>query len=76
MDINMPVMNGIEATREIKAAHPAVVVISLSMHDAGQMAEAMGKSGADQYLSKGENASTLCAAIRSIKWDSRSEKAA
>ena len=67
MDVNLPIMNGIEATREIKTQQPGVTVICLSMHDVGQMAEAMAKAGADLYLSKGEAANTLCAAIRSCK---------
>jgi DNA-binding NarL/FixJ family response regulator len=75
MDINLPIMNGIEATREIKSQQPGVVVICLSMHDVGQMAEAMAKAGADLYLSKGEAASTLCAAIRSAKRHAETRKA-
>jgi len=67
MDINLPTMNGIEATRAIKAQQPGVVVIALSMHDGSQIVEAMAQAGADSYVSKAEAASALCAAIRAGK---------
>ena len=67
MDINLPTMNGVEATRAIKAQQPGVVVIALSMHDGSQIVEAMAQAGADSYVSKAEAASALCAAIRAGK---------
>ncbi|HET6673891.1 MAG TPA: response regulator [Nitrospiraceae bacterium] len=52
MDVNMPGMNGIEATRAIKSAKPAVVVIGLSIQNAGQVATAMKEAGASAFLNK------------------------
>lgn len=52
MDINMPGMNGLEATRAIKAAHPEVKVIVLTVSDDEQHLFEAIKSGAEGYLLK------------------------
>jgi DNA-binding NarL/FixJ family response regulator len=52
MDINMPEMNGIEATRLITAAHPDVVVILCSTYDASDLPSGTAASGASGYLNK------------------------
>ena len=52
MDINMPEMNGIEATRQITTAHPAVVVILCSTYDATDLPPAASASGATAYVNK------------------------
>jgi CheY-like chemotaxis protein len=63
MDINMPEMNGIEATRAIHAAFPAMRVIGLSMYDRGDQQVAMKEAGAVAYVSKSAPADVLVAAI-------------
>jgi pilus assembly protein CpaE len=52
MDINMPEMNGIEATRRITSAHPDVVVILCSTYDASDLPSDAAVSGASGYLNK------------------------
>jgi len=52
MDINMPNMGGIEATKQIKAAHPKIVVIGLSVNNSMHMKEAMKRAGAAAFVSK------------------------
>jgi DNA-binding NarL/FixJ family response regulator len=52
MDINMPQMNGIEATRQIVAAHPETVVILVSTYDVRDLPSEAGSSGAAGYLHK------------------------
>jgi len=64
MDISMPVLNGIEATRIIHAAHPAVRVIGLSVFDATEQGQVMRAAGAVAYLSKAGPFETLLGTIR------------
>jgi DNA-binding NarL/FixJ family response regulator len=52
MDINMPEMNGIEATRRITAAHPDVVVFLCSTYDASDLPSGAAASGARGYINK------------------------
>jgi two-component system, NarL family, invasion response regulator UvrY len=52
MDINMPEMNGIEATRRIVSAHPEVVVFLCSTYDVADLPPAAAASGASAYVNK------------------------
>ncbi len=52
MDVSMPRMDGIEATRRIKAEWPGVRVIALSMFEEGEVVERMRAAGAEAFLSK------------------------
>ena len=61
MDAMMPVMNGLEATRRIKAEWPEVRVIVLTVHTA--LRAAAMAAGADAFLVKGCPAGELLAAI-------------
>ncbi len=64
MDVSMPGMDGIEATRRIKAQSPAVRIIGLSMHEDAVMAQQMHEAGADAYLNKACPPSALVEKIR------------
>ena len=61
MDVQMPVMDGVEATRRIKKDWPEVKVIALTMY-AGYRTEALA-AGADAFLLKDGAADALAAAI-------------
>jgi two-component system, NarL family, invasion response regulator UvrY len=52
MDINMPEMNGIEATRRIMATHPDVVVFLCSTYDVSDLPPGAADSGAAGYVNK------------------------
>jgi DNA-binding NarL/FixJ family response regulator len=52
MDVNMPRMDGIEATRRLKAAFGGTAVIGLSVNASREVEVAMRRAGVDQFLSK------------------------
>jgi two-component system nitrate/nitrite response regulator NarL len=63
MDINMPIMNGIEATKRIKAQFPETAVIALSVQEGMDMVQRMQAAGVYSYLSKESAGEMLCHAI-------------
>jgi DNA-binding NarL/FixJ family response regulator len=54
MDINLPGINGIEATRRITAAHPDAVVMLLSTYQVGDLPSDARSAGAVKYVHKEE----------------------
>ncbi len=67
LDVKMPKLTGLQATREIKAQAPEVAVLILSMHDDDRyVAEAM-KAGASGYVVKTQADTDLVAAIRAVE---------
>lgn len=64
MDISMPGMSGVEATRRILAESPAIRIIGLSMHEEGEMAAEMREAGAVDFMTKGGPREALVGAIR------------
>ena len=66
MDIAMPGLNGIEATRQIKTEAPHVKVIALSMHADRRFVEGMLSAGASGYVLKSSASDELVSAIRDV----------
>jgi len=66
MDVSMPGLNGIDATRTILAENPKTKVIALSMHKDGRYISAALKSGASGYLLKESAFEELIAAVRTV----------
>jgi two-component system, sensor histidine kinase and response regulator len=64
MDVNMPGMNGIEATRHITSEMPDIKVIGLSMHEEEDKANAMLEAGAVDYIHKAGPSQELISSIR------------
>lgn len=65
MDVNMPFMNGIEATQKIASTMPEVCIVGLSLHDSQEVINSMRSAGASAYIMKSEASESLCFAIRS-----------
>ena len=66
MDISMPDLNGIEATRQITSESPQVKVIALSMHSSKKYVTEMFKAGASGYLLKNCDFEELADAVRIV----------
>jgi DNA-binding NarL/FixJ family response regulator len=66
MDIGMPNLNGIDATRRILASHPQVGVVILSMHQDESYVLRSLKAGAKGYLLKDSLRSDILEAIRAV----------
>jgi DNA-binding NarL/FixJ family response regulator len=66
MDISMPVMTGIEATKRIKASHPATAILILSAYDDDQYVFALLAAGAAGYLLKDVPSAELVRAVRLV----------
>jgi DNA-binding NarL/FixJ family response regulator len=66
MDMTMPGLNGLEATRRIVADHPQVKVVGLSMHADRRHVVAMLAAGASGYLLKSATADELVQAIEGV----------
>jgi RNA polymerase sigma factor (sigma-70 family) len=66
MDINMPELNGIEATRQLTARLPHIKIIGLSVHVTGRIISEMLKAGARGYIPKTSASSELLEAIHAV----------
>jgi DNA-binding NarL/FixJ family response regulator len=66
MDINMPGLNGIDATRSILDRNPAVSVLVMTMHDDDEAVFAAIRAGARGYVLKGAAQDETLRAIRSV----------
>ena len=66
MDVTMPVMSGLEATREITKSNPDSKVLIFTMHDPKSFFLPIQRSGAKGALNKAEAASHLTAALATI----------
>jgi two-component system response regulator NreC len=66
MDIQMPDMNGIEATKQIKISNPDTAVLALTMHEDDQYFFEMLHAGASGYVPKRAAPDELVTAIRTV----------
>jgi DNA-binding NarL/FixJ family response regulator len=66
MDVRMPVMDGIEATRLIKRYAPATAVVLVSAYEEDELVESGLRAGADAFLLKGVSGASLAEHIRGL----------
>lgn len=66
MDVSMPVMNGLEATRELRTQSPETRVLILSMHDNREYMVQLIQSGARGYILKDVSAAEMVKAIETV----------
>lgn len=66
LDVQMPGVNGIEATRQIKAAYPAIRVLILTAYDEDPYVFALLRAGADGYLLKNADPDDLVRAVKTV----------
>jgi DNA-binding NarL/FixJ family response regulator len=67
MDIRMPTLDGIEATRLIKAARPETRVVLLSAYEHEDLMAAGVEAGAEGFVLKGVSGAELVAAVRNLR---------
>jgi len=66
MDVRMPKLTGVEATRRIKAEYPNIYVLVLTAHDDDEYVFALLQAGANGYLLKTAEIDELVRAIRTV----------
>lgn len=66
MDINMPLMDGLECTSIVHKKYPDIRIIALSMHDNPRLAKRMFQNGALGFLLKNSSKSTIIEAIKAV----------
>ncbi|MDH3949214.1 MAG: UvrY/SirA/GacA family response regulator transcription factor [Gammaproteobacteria bacterium] len=71
MDINMPGIGGLEATRKLLHRKPKLKIIMVTMHEDELFAQRLLKAGAMGYLTKGAKVDEILQAIRAVMADQR-----
>ena len=66
MDISMPKLSGLEATKQIKAKHPEIKILVLTIHDEMEHILGILEAGADGYLIKTSDTEEILTAINAI----------
>jgi NarL family two-component system response regulator LiaR len=66
MDISMPVLNGLEATKQIKAANPSIAVLVLTVHSDSEHILSILRAGAGGYLTKSVYGDEVIHAVRAL----------
>ncbi|HUJ39132.1 MAG TPA: response regulator transcription factor [Candidatus Acidoferrales bacterium] len=67
LDISMPLLNGIEATRQLRRISPETEVLILTMHDADQMVQQLVDAGCRGYILKDDADRELLAALDALR---------
>ncbi len=71
LDVTMPELDGIEATRQIREAAPDTKILILTMHESRQMVRRLLEAGASGYVLKSDFPRSLVRAVRAVSRDER-----
>lgn len=74
MDIEMPVLDGVEATRHLKAEAPELPIVAISGHDYEERVLEIRRAGADDYVRKARLADELPRVLLALLSPSRMRK--
>ena len=74
MDITMPVMNGIEATRQIRELSPMTKIVIVSLHDDEAIAAQAKDAGADGYVVKASHSEIVLKTIAGVLEGRRADR--
>ena len=66
MDVSLPSLDGIQATMEIRAAHPETAVVILSIYDQDGYVRRARQAGASGYLTKDVPSALICHTIKAV----------
>ncbi|MDD5140630.1 MAG: response regulator transcription factor [Verrucomicrobiales bacterium] len=66
VDITLPGKSGLELVKDLKAMHPRLTILAISMHDESLYAERMLRAGANGYITKQQPPEELVKAIRQV----------
>ena len=66
LDIGMPLLNGVEATRRIRAASPSTEILILTMHESDDLVQQVVEAGARGYILKDDADRVLLAAVDAV----------
>ena len=67
LDITMPELNGLEATRQIRKVAPAVQILILSVHESEELVREIVEMGAHGYILKSDAGRELAAAVHALR---------
>jgi DNA-binding NarL/FixJ family response regulator len=67
LDISMPLLNGVESTRQIRKVSPGTEILILSMHDSEQLVNEVVEAGARGYILKDDADRDLLAALDTLR---------
>lgn len=67
LDIGMPLLNGVEATRQIRKVSPNTEILILTMHDSEHMVQGVLEAGAHGYILKDDADRNLLAAVEALR---------
>ena len=67
LDIGMPLLNGVEATRRIRASSPSTEILILTMHESDDLVQQVVEAGARGYILKDDADRVLLAAVDAVR---------